>query len=100
MQARMVEQKAERENYKNWVGFQLDSFAEEGRDFLELPPCDSMHRIIAKDEARVPVLPLHHHREGGLPLRAARTRARPLLLAPHPRTPAHGSSATMKARRT
>lgn len=53
-QARRVEEKAERENYKDWIGFQLDSFAEEGRAFLELPPCDSVHRIIAKDEVFVP----------------------------------------------
>jgi hypothetical protein len=55
-QARRVEEKAERDNYKNWIAFQLDSFAQEGRAFLELPPCDSVHRIIAKDEVVVPPL--------------------------------------------
>ena len=49
-EARMSEVKAERENYKAGVGFQLDSYIEEGREYYEFPPSDSMHRIIAKDE--------------------------------------------------
>ena len=50
-EARVAEVKAERENYKAWVGFQLNSFLEEGREYYEFPPSDSVHRIIAKDEA-------------------------------------------------
>jgi hypothetical protein len=50
-EARVAEVKAERENYKAWVGFQLNSFIEEGREYYEFPPSDSVHRIIAKDEA-------------------------------------------------
>jgi len=48
---RTRELKAERENYKNFVGFQLNSFIEEAREYYEFPPTDSVHRIIAKDEA-------------------------------------------------
>jgi hypothetical protein len=50
-EALMSEVKAERENYKKWVCFQLDAFIEEGREYFEFPPSDSVHRIIAKDEA-------------------------------------------------
>ncbi|MGB1597754.1 MAG: hypothetical protein ACPIOQ_33680 [Promethearchaeia archaeon] len=49
--ARMSEVRAERENYKQWAAFQIDAFLEEGKPFFEFPPSDSVHRIIAKDEA-------------------------------------------------
>ena len=47
----MSELKAERENYRKWVAFQLESFVAEGREYLEMPPSDSVHRNIAKTEA-------------------------------------------------
>eukprot|EP00286_Rhodomonas_abbreviata_P006065 CAMPEP_0181331366 /NCGR_PEP_ID=MMETSP1101-20121128/24457_1 /TAXON_ID=46948 /ORGANISM="Rhodomonas abbreviata, Strain Caron Lab Isolate" /LENGTH=196 /DNA_ID=CAMNT_0023440809 /DNA_START=76 /DNA_END=663 /DNA_ORIENTATION=+ len=56
-----AEEKAERDNYTAWVQSAIEGFLESGEEVYEFPPSDSMHRLIAKDEAEVKGLVAFSH---------------------------------------
>mmetsp|Transcript_34847 Transcript_34847/g.82928 ORF Transcript_34847/g.82928 Transcript_34847/m.82928 type:complete len:296 (-) Transcript_34847:137-1024(-) len=62
-EAKRNEEKAERDNYTQWVQGAIETFLEGGEDVYEFPPSDSVHRLIVKDEAEEKGLVAFSHGE-------------------------------------